>query len=37
VLQALQTLHLEPLDCPDASLQGATLAQILQWAIVRYF
>jgi hypothetical protein len=37
VLRGLESLLLEPLDCPEAGLYGAGLGQILEWAVGRYF
>jgi hypothetical protein len=37
VLVGLESLSLEPLDCPEAGLYGAGLGQILEWAVGRYF
>jgi hypothetical protein len=37
VLSGLEPLLLEPLDCSEAGLYGASLGQILEWAVGRYF
>jgi hypothetical protein len=37
VVAHLETLELEPLDCPEAELYGVGLGQILEWVVGRFF